>query len=640
MTWDNETGALAVLELLAQEAPPARFDELLPAALHSGADEAALTRLARATSLARTVLAGVERGRAREAALSALVDTAHDLTSPYDLDTLLRVITRRARRLLNFDMAYVSLRRPDGTSYVHTSEGDTTAVGVGLELGAGPTLGTLAQQRRAAVWSADYPSDDTVPHGPAVDEVVRAEGLHAVIAVPLRHGDSTLGALYCADRTVRHFTPDEVGVLLSLADLAAIAIQKAGQLERTRDEFAGLEQLNAATNTALTRVRHLWDCHARLVRLVLDGARLPAVARATADALDGVLQVRDAGGGVLTAADELPGLDEEAVDRAALQAHTGRSPVPLPGDVWVAPVTAGAENLGVLVLRASAPLTEEDVRLLELAAHSVAALLLIQRGTAAAEGPVRDELLQDLLSRPHRTDLDLRERTRRLGLDLDVPHVVVVARPEGGELGKAVAWASSYAYRHNGLKAVRRGRIVLLLPGEDASAAARRVSAELSPLLGHPVSTGAAGPARGAPSVASTYEEASRCLDALTALDGAGGSASLSELGFLGLLLSADHDVDAFIRATIGPVLEYDVTRQTELTHTLEAYYDSGCSPTHAAEALHVHPNTVSRRLERIAELLGEGWQKPARALDLQMALRLRRTRAVLQDRRGAPPES
>ncbi|MFD9406129.1 GAF domain-containing protein [Streptomyces sp. NPDC059989] len=634
MTGDQGTGALAVLELLAQEAPAARIEALLHEARRAGAADAELAELARAVELARTVQASAYRGRDREAALAALVDTAHDLTSPYDLDSLLRVIARRARRLLTFDMAYVSLRRTDGTSYVRTSEGDTTALNAGRELGEGPSLGSLAEERRAPVWSADYLDDDSVPHRPGIDAVVRAEGLRAIIAVPLRSGDTTLGALYGADRKVRHFTPDEIGVLLSLADLAALAIQQAALLERTREEVTELERFGSVTNTTLTRVRHLWDCHTRLARMVLDGARLSTLARAAADALDGVLQVRDPGGRPLTAADELPDLDEEAVTRAALQAHTGRSPVPLPGDVWVAPVTAGAEDLGVLVLRASAALTDEDVRLLELAAQSVAALLLIQRGTAAAEGPVRDELLQDLLDRPHHADLHVRERTRRLGIDLDVPHVVVVARPEGGELGKAVAWSSSYAYRCGGLKAVRRGCIVLLLPGSDASAVARKVSAELSPLLGHPVSTGAAGPARGAAGVAGVYEEAGRCLDALTALDGAGGTASLRELGFLGLLLSTDHDVDAFIASTIGPVLEYDETRMTDLTRTLDAYYESGGSPTHAAEALHVHPNTVSRRLERIAELLGEAWQKPAQALEIQMALRLRKARAALRAHR------
>ncbi|MFI8102767.1 helix-turn-helix domain-containing protein [Streptomyces sp. NPDC086023] len=628
-------GALAVLELLAQEAPGSRFEDLLHEARRSGAAPEELEELSRAVELARSVRDSAGRRRQREAALAALVDTAHDLTSPYDIDGLLRVITRRARRLLDFDMAYVSFNRPDGSAYVRTSEGETTALNVGLELGDGQGLGSLAQARKAPVWSADYLADDTIPHAPGIDEVVRAEGLHAIIAVPLRHGDTTLGALYGAERKVRHFTPDEIGVLLSLADLAAVAIEKARLLEQTRDEVTELERFGSRTNTALTRVRYLWECHARMAGLVLDGAGLGTLARAIADALDGVLEVRDPGGRQLTVTGVFPPgcLAEETITRAVLQAQTDRRPVAADGGAWVAPVLAGAEDLGVLVLSPSAPLTDEDVRLLQLAGQSVASLMLIQRGTAAAEGPVHDELLQDLLDRPQGSDLHLRERTRRLGIDLDTPHVIVVARPEGGELGKAVAWASSYAYRMSGLKSVRRGCIVLMLPGTDASAAGHQVSAELSPLLGHPVSTGAAGPAEGASSMAGVYEEAVRCLDALTALDGVGGTASLRELGFLGLLLSADHDVDAFIGRTIGPVLEYDAGRFTELTRTLDAYFDSGGSPTHAADSLHVHPNTVSRRLERIAELLGPDWQKPAAALEIQMALRLRKARTSLRRR-------
>lgn len=632
----GRAGPLAVLELLAQEAPQSRFDALLHEARRSGAGEGQIAELTRALELARTVQASAGRRQQREAALTALVDTAHDLTSPYDLDGLLRVITRRARRLLTFDMAWVSFNTPDGAGYVRTSEGETTALDVGLELGGADGLGALAQARRAPVWTADYLRDDSIPHAPGTDEVVRAEDLHAIIAVPLRHGDSTLGALYGADRDIRRFTPDEIGLLLSLADLAAVAIEKARLLEQTREEVSELERFGSRTNTTLTRVRYLWESHARLAGLVLDGANLSTVARATADALDGVLEVRDPGGRPVVSTGALPGgLDEEAVAKAALAVHADLRPVELPGDVWLAPVLAGAENLGVLVLHASAPLTVEDVRLLQMAAQTVASLILIQRGTAAAEGPVHEELLQELLDRPGRSDRHLLERTRRLGIELDRPHVVVVARPEGGELGKAVAWASSYAYRVSGLKGVRRGCIVLVLPGSDPSAAARQVSAELSPLLGHPVSTGAAGPSEGAREVARVYAEAVRCLDALTALDGAGGTASLSELGFLGLLLSTDHDVDAFIRSTIGPVLAYDESRFTELTRTLDAYFVSGGSPTHAAEALHVHPNTVSRRLDRIAELLGPLWQKPDRALEIQMALRLRKAREVLHERRG-----
>jgi DNA-binding PucR family transcriptional regulator len=129
------------------------------------------------------------------------------------------------------------------------------------------------------------------------------------------------------------------------------------------------------------------------------------------------------------------------------------------------------------------------------------------------------------------------------------------------------------------------------------------------------------------------YAEARRCLDALTALGGTDRSASPQDLGFLGLVLADTPDTAAFITGAIGPVLDYDARQDTELARTLEAYYASGGSPRRAAERLHVHPNTVSRRLERITELLGARWQEPGRSLEVQLALRLRRTRHAVRGR-------
>ncbi|MET9622223.1 MULTISPECIES: GAF domain-containing protein [unclassified Streptomyces] len=636
---EGETGgtdALAVLELLARQAPPSRFEALLHEARRAGTDGAELGRLRRAVRLAADIGATLERREQREAGLATLVDTARDLTLPYDLDTLLRVIARRAARLLACDTACVSLRDAHGlSSHVHTAEGGRTGLADGILVPDGRGLGARAHAHGEPAWTADYRVDESFPHSEEVDELVRAEGLHAVIAAPLRVGDTTVGVLYGADRRVRHYTHDEVALMSSLADLAAVAIEKAGLLDQTRAEVTELERDSSRARTRLTRMRHVSEAHSRIMNLVLAGGDLCNVATAAGDALDGTVMIRDPGGRSLATCGDIPGLDEEAVAKASLDAHAGRRPVLAGDNTWVAPVIAGSEDLGVLVIRASTGLTGEDERLLELAAQSVAFLLLMQRSTAVAEGPVRDELLDDLLADPQHAPQQITQRARRLGIDLRKPHVLVVARPEGGEQGRAVVWASSYAYRMAGLKTVQGGCIVLLLPGDDASAAARAVSGELSPLLGHPVSVGAAGPGHGPDGAARMFAEAMRCLDAMSALGGAGSAASVRDLGFLGLLLSDDHDVDGFIDSAIGPVLHYDAERFTDLTRTLEAYFASGGSPTNAAEALHVHPNTVSRRLERIGELLGPQWQKPGQILEVQLALRLQRTRAVLAGQRG-----
>ncbi|NEE32656.1 transcriptional regulator, partial [Streptomyces sp. SID7982] len=87
--------ALSMLELLAQEAPVERFEEPVRRAAAGGAPADALARLGEARDHALSVRQLFGRRQQREAGLSALVDTARDLTLPYNLDALLKVITRR-----------------------------------------------------------------------------------------------------------------------------------------------------------------------------------------------------------------------------------------------------------------------------------------------------------------------------------------------------------------------------------------------------------------------------------------------------------------------------------------------------------------------------------------------------------------
>jgi DNA-binding PucR family transcriptional regulator len=142
------------------------------------------------------------------------------------------------------------------------------------------------------------------------------------------------------------------------------------------------------------------------------------------------------------------------------------------------------------------------------------------------------------------------------------------------------------------------------------------------------VTVGATGPLRGPASVAAAFAEAQRCAAALIALRRTGEGASRADLGFVGLLIgSGGRDIDGYVRAALGPVLDYDARRGTALRRTLEAYFGVGGSPARAAEVLHVHVNTVTQRLERLTMLLGADWQRPERALDLQLALRLYRLR-------------
>jgi len=169
---------------------------------------------------------------------------------------------------------------------------------------------------------------------------------------------------------------------------------------------------------------------------------------------------------------------------------------------------------------------------------------------------------------------------------------------------------------------------VLMLPGDDPGAVARRIRRELKSHVNADVTIGAGGPAYGPEQIADAYRTAQRCADALVALGMEGTSAGPADLGFVGLLMGGGEDsIDGFVTAAIGAVAEYDRRRGTALVQTLESYFAAGGSPARAAELLHVHVNTVTQRLERLATLLGEEWQRPDRALEIQLALRLHRLR-------------
>ena len=124
------------------------------------ADRAPAERLAaleRAKLLALRVRAELEGRRRREAELSALFETAHDLAGLRDLDAVLQAIVQRARSLLGTEVAYLSLNDPErGDTYMRVTEGSVSARFQQLRLGMGEGLGGLVAQTARPYVTDDY----------------------------------------------------------------------------------------------------------------------------------------------------------------------------------------------------------------------------------------------------------------------------------------------------------------------------------------------------------------------------------------------------------------------------------------------------------------------------------------------------
>ncbi|MEU4000771.1 GAF domain-containing protein, partial [Streptomyces fungicidicus] len=584
--------------------------------------------LQQAKALALRVRAELEGRRRREAELSALFETAHDLAGLRDLDAVLQAIVQRARSLLGTDVAYLSLNDPArGDTYMRVTEGSVAARFQQLRLGMGEGLGGLVAQTARPYVTDDYFRDDRFRHTRSIDTGVQDEGLVAIVGVPLMLGHHVIGVLFAADRRARVFEREQIALLGSFAALAAAAIDTANLLAETRSALAGLERANEIIRDRSAVIERASDVHDRLAELVLRGGGTHDVAAAVSEVLDGTVEFTEAA----------------AAPAGALESSRAEGHAVRHRDDWIAAVTAGGELLGALVLRGHPGLDPVDQRTLERAAMVTSLLLLARRSAAEAEHRVRGELLDDLLDA--RDPRLLRDRAARLRADLDATHAVLAARLEGGAddadqeadaRRRLWAAASHLAATRQGLAAARDGGAVLLLPlapGDTATELARRTARDLGTAVHEPVTVGASAPVghltAHSDTVASAYAEARRCLEALRLLGRPGDGSAAEDFGFLGLLLAGERDIEGFVDRTIGQVVAYDERRGTELLRTLDAYFACGMSPARTKDELHVHVNTVAQRLERVGRLLGEDWQSPARALEIQLALRLHRLSAV-----------
>jgi hypothetical protein len=664
-----------LLDLLASDASGEQLAHVPVAARSSGLSDEEHVELARATEVALRIRHTLSEHRRREAELRALFDTASDLSKLRDLDAVLRSIVHRARMLLRVDLSYLSLNdEAAGTTYMRVTDGSVSSKLPNLRIGHGEGLGGLVAQTAHPYASADYLTDPRFAHTSPIDDAVSAERMVGILGVPLMLGSKVIGVLFAADRQRREFTAEEVALLASLADHAAIAIDNAQLLEETR-------RANDTISAGNEAMRRAEDAHDRLMELVLRGGDVAEVAAAVAAMLDGGIAIFDAAGAELATVPE-PGGDVGAPwdDRTG-----GRRPGPSPsspqptaehagsvgapwddrtggrrprvtsvvgtsngparsgfasaltwpqeavaasraagravriGDQWVCAVLAGPELLGSLVLTGRASLDEADRRLFERASVVAALLLLLRRSVAKAEDEVRGELLTDLLTAPERNPAALLARGRRLGIDLAAPHAVLIAHVDGVPR-RRLAMACG---RHATLVGLHAEQVVLLVADGGPSELAARLATTLSTSVEAPVTVGASGPAEGPVALATAADEARRCVRSLLALGRAGHGAALADLGFVGQLIGDRTDLAGYVRATLGPVVDYDERRGTDLVETLRAYFDCGTNLTRAKDVLHVHVNTVVQRLDRIASLLGDDWQTPARALEIQIALRL-----------------
>ncbi|MDO8209617.1 GAF domain-containing protein [Conexibacter sp. CPCC 206217] len=614
----------ASLEQLAQRLARARADAI--------DDEDARERLDALEAAAQQLYRMRAEDRRRLQAMAVLNRTTADLAGLLDVDDLLQTICSRARTLLGTDTAYITLiDEQRGDTFVRATSGVVSASFRRMRLGFGVGLGGLVADSGISVATSDYRADDRFAHASSVDRLVEAEGLRAIVGVPLRRRDEVLGVLLSGSRTTRPFEPGDVALFETLATHAAIAIENAHLFERARDSYRELQRTSAALRQRNREVQEAAALHQQLATLVAEGGSADEVLEEVGRRVGGRLELL---------------ADDEPEQAGAARADTGAA-----GASAGAHVGAGVRDFPVAValggdrvarLRWWPPDGGADdfhAELVQRSAVILAGLLLAQRARSDVDHRRRAEFLTALLE-PGEPAAELVARgAARIGLSLKAPAILLVADPPPRSDRWAQLRITRAAAAESGAAGELDGHVVVLVPGDDAGAVAERW-AKLLAADGAPAAAGVSEPAAGIAGLRSAYREARDALGLRRALGHDAGIARARELGLFALVFGHGppdglHD---YLRRTLGPLLDHDAARgEPTLLTTLEAYFEEQGQLTRTARRLDIHVNTVYQRLERLDALLGSDWRTPDRQLELAFAIRANRIAADLGHERRRP---
>ena len=211
----------------------------------SETDQKLLEELAR---LATQVIVNTwqyEQHRQRAELLRSLVSVGQTINSNLHLDEVLESITREAAGLGRVKMCSLQLLDPSGEWLEMRAQ-----FGAGTDYRQRPPLSVVESlmgsvvRRRKPMQVLNVQTSAQYQH----PETARREGLVSLLCAPLVFGDQSLGTLSVYTEAPHVFSNEEVRTLSALAELSAVAIEKARLYERTVDVEEQLrrnEQLSA-----------------------------------------------------------------------------------------------------------------------------------------------------------------------------------------------------------------------------------------------------------------------------------------------------------------------------------------------------------------------------------------------------------
>ena len=482
---------------------------------------------------------------------------------------------------------------------------------------------------------------DVAP-GPTTDD-----GAPGRWAYPLHSGYGHVGWLIATCDTAPE--EEEHFLLRSLAQHAGVALVNLRLHEQQRAAMAEAERVNTRLHETLEALRRSMDVHARLTAVAASGQGRQGIAAAVHELTGLPVAVEDGFGNLRAWAgpdrpDPYP-KDSEA-DREELLRRALREGRPVrAGDRWIGVSRPQQDVTGALVLfDPEGVATAHQLTALEHGLTILAMELARLRSLAESELRVRRDLVEELLSG---TDEDSAlRRAQALRYDLERPHrVVVVEGHDRDHDDEAFLHGVRRAARDEpvGSLLIRRGAQVVVLADHDADWEQFR-TAILDEVRGGRCRLGVGNRYQTIAGIPRSLREAEVALRVQDAASTDGLATCYEALGVYQLLAEVRDPAatEAFGRAWLQPLLDYDEQRNADLVLTLSRYLDHGGNYDASAGALFIHRSTLKYRLHRIREISGYDLSEPDTRFNLQLACRVWTTLNALRrdvDDAGRAPE-
>jgi purine catabolism regulator len=289
-----------------------------------------------------------------------------------------------------------------------------------------------------------------------------------------------------------------------------------------------------------------------------------------------------------------------------------------------------------LLLRRSAISGQEISAVEEVAALQGASAAALewakQNAVGIAEERMRATFLDELLAAEIADEQAWIQRGSSLGYDLLRPHVAVLI-----EAMNVAGWPAPlmrFLQQHNvsAPYARREEGVLLFWPVDDPKSgrSLKAITHELAARIesGQPKVRVVVGIGRPAVGPANWRQSQMQARESWR-LGKEWETSPVTYFGDLGLYqlltgLASNAEAARFYRKTLGKLISHDDARNAELVQTLDAFFAEHGNLSQTAARLHIHRNTLTYRLEQIAQITQLDLDDADARFSLQLALKLR----------------